>query len=98
MAPDTIESHPAIWGHVAVVEVPDSVLVADGVPLLGLADPNRRLIFLRQGMTPELREAVLLHERCHIALADYGIDLPPASGMEERICDAMGVGMRDGRR
>jgi hypothetical protein len=69
------------------VEYPRDVVV-DGDTAHAAWFPDQRLVLIDRdegGFIPFL----LAHERCHSAIADFGVTLPDS--LEERVCDAMGA-------
>jgi hypothetical protein len=53
----------------------------------GLFVTSPRQIILRAGTGLPYQKAVLVHEECHVALTDFGVELE--SETEERVCNAL---------
>jgi len=76
---------PSAYGPVRVILKVN--LYFDGDSLYGAWYPHIRTIFVRDSLPLWFANAVLEHEKCHVALTDYGVSLPDE--VEERVCDAI---------
>lgn len=81
-------------GLIAVVDTtfPDWTDSTSADLTLGAWDAVRREIALDRRLTRPMRVLVLGHERCHAAIDDARLSLPPP--VEEAVCDAIAAGFR----